>query len=57
MTKAKRWTPALLKLFRTHLDKILAAHPEQQRCLLQLALLDKFLQDMKDNFYEMQALR
>jgi hypothetical protein len=30
MTKTKRWTPQLLKLFKTHIDKMLDGHPDQQ---------------------------
>ena len=58
MTQHSGWTNGNMKVFKNKIHDILVKkHPGSYNCLLQLAVIDKFLVDLKFNFIHMQNIR
>lgn len=53
MTKYDIWTKETMKLFKIKIEKILGYDSDQYNFLVNLAYLDKFVQDMKTNYNQM----
>ena len=54
MSKFDGWSGNNFKLFKHQVEKLLGQkYPESLKCLMELATLDKFMYDMKNNHQEM----
>ena len=57
MSKYTTWDEHTFKYFKTQMARHFGDRPHIYKCLIQLAIFDKFIADMKRNFRKMQQIR
>jgi hypothetical protein len=57
MSKYTTWDEHTFKYFKSQMERHFGDRPHIYNCLIQLAIFDKIIQDMKRNFKDMQQIR